>query len=113
MAAAVVAGRSAVVSALASAGAGSYTPLTGMASSTLQEHTSSVSALAMLPDGRLASASYDKTIRVWCPSTGACEAVLEGHTDWVNALAVLPDGRLASGGESASGGHEGSCRLWT
>jgi len=97
MAAAVVAGRSAVVSALASAGAGPYTPLTGTASSTLQGHTSGVRALAVLPDGRLASASEDGTVRVWRPSTGVCEAVLKGHTSWVTALAVLPDGRLASG----------------
>jgi ankyrin repeat protein len=97
MAAAVVAGRSAVVSALRSAGAGPYTPLTGTASSTLKGHTITVWALAVLSDGRLASASWDKTIRVWRPSTGVCEAVLEGHTITVWALAVLPDGRLASG----------------
>jgi WD40 repeat protein len=106
MAAAVVAGRSAVVSALASAGAGPYTPLTGTASSTLQGHSHGVHALAVLPDGRLASASYDKTIRVWRPSTGVCEAVLE-HTDWVNALAVLPNGRLASGD------RDGNIRVWS
>jgi len=95
MAAAVVAGRSAVVSALRSAGAGPYTALMATASSTLQGHMDGVSALAVLPDGRLASGG-DKTVRVWCPSTGVCEAVLEGHTDYVYALAVLPDGRLAS-----------------
>jgi hypothetical protein len=55
MAAAVVAGRSAVVSALRSAGAGSYAPLAGMTSSTLQGHTAGVWSLAVLPDGRLAS----------------------------------------------------------
>jgi len=97
MAAAVVAGRSAVVSALASAGAGPYTPLTGTTSSTLQGHMDEVFALAVLPDGRLASGSYDGTVRVWRLSTGACEAVLKGHTSYVVALVVLPDGRLASG----------------
>jgi WD40 repeat protein len=96
MAAAVLAGRSAVVSALRSAGAGPYTALAGTASSTLQGHTNYVYALAVLPDGRLASSSYDKTVRVWRLSTGVCEAVLEGHTWEVSALSVLPDGRLAS-----------------
>jgi len=28
-------------------------------------HTNGVVALAMLPDGRLASGSYDGTVRVW------------------------------------------------
>jgi hypothetical protein len=107
MAAAVVAGRSAVLSVLRSAGAGPYTPLTGAASSTLQGHTGEVYALAVLPDGQLASASYDKTVRVWRPSTGACEAVLEGHTSAVAALAVLPDGRLASAN------YDKTVRVWS
>jgi len=49
--------------AMASAGAGPYTPLTGTASSTLQGHTKWMTALAVLPDGRFASASADKTVR--------------------------------------------------
>jgi ankyrin repeat protein len=65
MAAAVIAGRSAVVSTLASAGAAPYTPLTGTASSTLQGHTSGVRALAVLPDGRLASRGSNGNIQVW------------------------------------------------
>jgi WD40 repeat protein len=31
----------------------------------LEGHTRAVQALAVLPDGRLASSSYDKTVRVW------------------------------------------------
>jgi hypothetical protein len=109
MAAAVVAGRSAVVSALLSAGAGPYTPLTGTTSSTLEGHTSYVRALAVLPDGRLASGSDVSTVCVWRPSTGVCEAVLKGHTDRVYALAVLPDGRLAS----RSDNRRGLIRVWS
>jgi WD40 repeat protein len=51
----------------------------------------------MLPDGRLASGSYDKTIRLWDVITASEVARLEGHSGWVNALCVLADGRLASG----------------
>jgi WD40 repeat protein len=66
-----------------------------------------VYALAVLPDGQLATGSRDKTVRVWRPSTGVCEAVVEGHTSRVIALAVLPDGRLSC----VCGG--GLIRLWS
>ncbi len=69
-------------------------------------HTDWVRALAVLPDGTLASASRDETVRVWDPATGRCLRVLEGHTETVQALAVLPDGTLAS----ASGDR--TVRVW-
>lgn len=64
---------------------------------TFTGHESSVKALAVLPDGRLASGSDDATIKLWNPASGSCTATLEGHSSVVIALAVLPDGRLASG----------------
>jgi WD40 repeat protein len=65
-----------------------------------------VTALCVLPDGRLASGSGDHTIRLWDVTAGAETARLEGHSDVVTALCVLPDGRLASG----SGDQ--TIRLW-
>jgi WD40 repeat protein len=67
---------------------------------------SGVQAVVELPDGRLASASLDTTIRLWDPASGSCSAVFEGHQDSVMALAVLGDGRLASGSGDAT------IRLW-
>lgn len=60
-------------------------------------HTDEVLALAVLDDGRLASGSWDKTVRIWDPAGRAEPVVLTGHTGGVTALAVLDDGRLASG----------------
>jgi len=57
-------------------------------------------ALAVLADGRLASASResrDGNLRLWDVATRACVGELEGHTGRSFALAALPDGRLASG----------------
>lgn len=62
----------------------------------LYGHNDSVRALAMLPGGRLASASDDYTVRIWNIETGICEIILRGHSSLVCDLAVLADGRLAS-----------------
>ena len=53
--------------------------------------------MAVLEGGRLASGSYDDTVKIWEVATGVCEATLEGHEDFVTCLAKLDGGRLASG----------------
>ena len=42
----------------------------------------------------IASASADKTLRVWDASTGVSLHILEGHTHRVNACAISPNGRF-------------------
>jgi WD40 repeat protein len=73
----------------------------------LRGHRDSVTALSALPDGMLASASADASVRVWDIAAAATLLTLTGHTRAVLALALLPSlGLLASAGE------DGTVRLW-
>ena len=75
----------------------------------LHGHTDAGLDLAYFPDGKtLASASWDRTVRLWDPVTGKELAVLRGHPKGPWTVAISPDGKLI-----ASGGPEtGSLILW-
>jgi len=66
----------------------------------LEGHRDNVNAVAPLPDGGWASASYDLTLRLW--SAGATAPIVVEFDTPLNALAVLPDGRAAVGGADGS-----------
>ncbi|KAJ5656157.1 hypothetical protein N7507_008107 [Penicillium longicatenatum] len=72
----------------------------------LEAHSSGVESIARSQDGRLASGSYDKTIRIWDPATGQCTSTLEGHSDSVTSIARSQGGRLASGS------YDKTIRIW-
>jgi WD40 repeat protein len=65
---------------------------------TLEGHSSSVYSVAFSHDStRLASASYDRTVKIWDASSGACLQTLEGHSHFVRSVAFSHDStRLAS-----------------
>ena len=71
---------------------------------TLNGHTHWVNSVVELPDGRIASGSDDKTVRVWDINTGQCE-VLTGHTDRVGSLLQVNDVFI-------SGSSDKSMKVW-
>src|SRR5258708_624814 len=75
---------------------------------TLREHQNSVTTVVSSPDGGLlASASLDKTIKLWDPHTGEHLRTLEGHSSEVNSVAFSLDGGLL-----ASVSSDKTIKLW-
>jgi Planctomycete cytochrome C/WD domain, G-beta repeat len=62
--------------------------------STIHGHRDTILAIAFSPDGKsIASASYDKLVKVWDVNTGKQLKSLKEHSDAVYAVAFMPDGK--------------------
>ena len=60
-------------------------------------HTDSVNSLLLLKDGRVASCSDDKTIRIYDPSNDYhCDQVIERHSKGITSICQLDDGTIVS-----------------
>ncbi len=81
---------------------------TGQIAHTLSGHSAPVVCLAFSPDGRrLATGSYDRTVKLWDMKTGTEMFTLIGHTAGVVSLAFSPDGNRI-----ISGGIDSTARVW-
>ena len=55
---------------------------------TLEGHSDWVSLVAFSHDStRIASASGDRTVKIWDANSGDCLQTLEGHSNWVSLVA--------------------------
>ncbi|NJP06907.1 MAG: hypothetical protein HC837_15460 [Chloroflexaceae bacterium] len=75
---------------------------------TLYGHTSEVLGVAWSPDGQqLASASHDRSIKLWQVANGTCLTTITGHSQKVFWVAWSPDGLTL-----ASASDDRTIRIW-
>ncbi|MDZ8090476.1 MAG: ribosome assembly protein 4 [Nostoc sp. DedQUE05] len=75
---------------------------------TLEGHSSAVNSIAYSPNGQqLASASDDKTIKIWDVSSGKLLKSLTGHSDVVNSIAYNPNKQ-----QLASASADKTIKIW-
>ena len=68
-----------------------------------------ISQIQYSPDGKLiASAGWDKTVKLWDAENGKSIDILKGHKDGVNSIAFSPDGQTL-----VSGSEDKTIKIWS
>jgi WD40 repeat protein/serine/threonine protein kinase len=81
---------------------------TGEVLHTLTGHSADVVSMAFSPDSRrIATASFDRTVKLWDMQTGQDVFTLLGHTSGVVSVGFSPDGN-----HIVSGGIDYTARVW-
>ena len=71
-------------------------------------HNSQITGAAFSPSGQLvATASLDRTARIWSVRDGATVAILQGHGDALTKVEFSPDGQLL-----LTASRDGRVRIW-
>jgi WD40 repeat protein len=106
----LVMGLTAVCAIPASPGADEPTPPKGV-TAVLKGHTEALFGIAFSPDGKtVATASFDKTLKLWETATGKEIKTFEGpqgHQQLVLCVAFSPDGQSV-----ASGSQDNTVKIW-
>ena len=71
------------------------------------QHSGAIRDLAALPDGRVVSASKDRSIQIWHPDGETAPIRLDGHWRTVTAVDTFDDGRRI-----VSGSEDDTVRIW-
>ncbi|MFN9386747.1 MAG: hypothetical protein ACK6BU_07315, partial [Cyanobacteriota bacterium] len=84
-----------------------WDPASGLLQATLEGHSGWVYALAVLPDGRLASGSRDNTIKLWDPTSAEPESsqLLFVADAAITALDFLPAPPTLGAGDASGRLH--------
>jgi WD40 repeat protein len=62
----------------------------------LEGHSDLISRIIRISNEKIASCSFDKTIKIWNMITGECLRTIEAHSNFVRFMIELPNNKIIS-----------------